>query len=681
VPADGWDRATAILLVALTAIALLTFRDYGATYDEDLQRHVGQAVLRWFASGFEDRTALGPGETGNLFLYGGLFDALAEIAVAFSPSNPFEARHLVNVVFSLAAIAGAGLLGRRLGGTRAGFLAALLLATAPAWWGHGFANSKDVPFGAPYPWILLAMLRAADALPRPGVGRVVAAGVALGAALGIRPGGLTALVPVVAGTWAVRALAAWRAAPPGHRLPFAVRAMGSFAAMVSVAWAVMLAAWPWGQVNPLSGPLAAALEAAKFSGGLFLRFAGEWHDSLHLPRSYAPTHLVLTAPESWLVAAVAGITSLATWRGARRGRAAIVDHALVAAAGFLPIAAAVVLRPTLYDGMRHLLFVLPALAALLASGLSSALARLPRCPARAVLGAFVAATALVVHDMRALHPYQYVYFNRLVAGGVAKAGVDYETDYWGASYREGAEWLARNYHAVAGRRVRVGMDAPAYLASHWIERDPQARGRFAFGDPSGDDIFLATTRWFGHRTPGEILHVVERMGAPLLYVIDVRDAPGRPLRLEAGDGAVEMDAMSGWRVRPEVGLGDRHARYVMTGPEERPVVNLVIAIEPEGRAFSPDALRSAVLHEAAGAWGMDPSGLTVMPFSGPSSSGWVVSIVLRLPGMQQELTIGAARVGRAVMHFDAEGDGGGIAVLLATLATARPREADGRRRP
>jgi hypothetical protein len=33
------------------------------------------------------------------------------------------------------------------------------------------------------------------------------------------------------------------------------------------------------------------------------------------------------------------------------------------------------------------------------------------------------------------------------------------------------------------------------------------------------DIFLASTRSDCHKTAGEVLHVVERMGVPLLYVI------------------------------------------------------------------------------------------------------------------------------------------------------------------
>ena len=43
-------------------------------------------------------------------------------------------------------------------------------------------------------------------------------------------------------------------------------------------------------------------------------------------------------------------------------------------------------------------------------------------------------------DVFQLHPYEYVYFNR-VFGGLASAQNQYETEYWGLSLRAGMEWI------------------------------------------------------------------------------------------------------------------------------------------------------------------------------------------------------------------------------------------------
>src|ERR1700739_1329506 len=45
---DGFDLATALLLGAITAIALWTFHDYAVSNDEGLQHHYGQLILEYY---------------------------------------------------------------------------------------------------------------------------------------------------------------------------------------------------------------------------------------------------------------------------------------------------------------------------------------------------------------------------------------------------------------------------------------------------------------------------------------------------------------------------------------------------------------------------------------------------------------------------------------------------------
>jgi hypothetical protein len=63
-------------------------------------------------------------------------------------------------------------------------------------------------------------------------------------------------------------------------------------------------------------------------------------------------------------------------------------------------------------------------------------------------GAFVlilSSVFITIFDMVELHPYQSVYFNRVVAGGLKTEASRFETDYWGNSYKEGVEWVIENY--------------------------------------------------------------------------------------------------------------------------------------------------------------------------------------------------------------------------------------------
>jgi len=84
------------------------------------------------------------------------------------------------------------------------------------------------------------------------------------------------------------------------------------------------------------------------------------------------------------------------------------------------------------------------LAVLTAAALDRSLrAPMPRVFRAAVAAATLAAAVVTAHDMAALHPYESVYFNRLVAGGLRGVNGRFEAD-WGNSYREGIEWVMRN---------------------------------------------------------------------------------------------------------------------------------------------------------------------------------------------------------------------------------------------
>ena len=127
-------------------------------------------------------------------------------------------------------------------------------------------------------------------------------------------------------------------------------------------------------------------------------------------------------------------------------------------------------------------------------------------------------------DMVRLHPYQYVYFNRLLAGGLASAVTRYETDYWSASYKEGIEWVCGHYSTSELREpVRVGGDMLVPFASYLAAEDasrPSSRPSPPEQDPH---VLLVSVAQRGDLDlRARLLHTVERLGAPLLYVYELR---------------------------------------------------------------------------------------------------------------------------------------------------------------
>lgn len=525
-----WRWCSWILPLLLLLVIGLTFRDYGITWDEEAQSAYGRRLLRWYASFSKDDSAL---RFGNLFYYGGLFEILAELAAKLMPEAPYETRHLVNALTGLGAVVAVNRVGARLAGPLGGFLSALFLALTPVFFGHMFNNPKDIPFAAGCSVALWAMLASWDALPRLGPSRALAVGLASGAALGVRVAGVVLFIHLATlfGAWlfAHRRLGS---AP----LPWtaAVKSLAaSFLKVVAVAWLVMLACWPWALQSPLRRPFEALTVLAHLTESAPMLFNGRYVYSGDLPWTYVPVWLGMSLPEFYPVAFLLGALTLPRlWLRGQLGRSALLrllQAAWVGTVAALPLVMTATLRPFLYDGVRHLLFIVPVLAVL--GGVSAAAffqSRRGRWP-ELVVAALIVATlsGLTAWDMARLHPYQSIYFNRLVAGGVAAASQRFETDYWGSSYKEGVEWLVRHYGHGLARKVRVASTFVPLQCTYYLRRSAEGRRRFLY--VSLDDnphVVLSITRKHIHEHfQGRILHVVERQGARLLYIIETR----RPL--------------------------------------------------------------------------------------------------------------------------------------------------------
>jgi hypothetical protein len=109
---------------------------------------------------------------------------------------------------------------------------------------------------------------------------------------------------------------------------------------------------------------------------------------------------------------------------------------------FLPIALVIVQHSTLYDGVRHLLFIYPVLVVLAAAGWTAALSR--RDPTVRRITAVLLVIGMVnvlTFDVRA-HPNESSYFNELV-GGPKGAFSKFDMDYWGNCVLQAVAWSAK----------------------------------------------------------------------------------------------------------------------------------------------------------------------------------------------------------------------------------------------
>jgi hypothetical protein len=238
-----------------------------------------------------------------------------------------------------------------------------------------------------------------------------------------------------------------------------------------------------------------------------------------LPWYYLPKTLFLTTPSLFcglfLVGAIGSVILYRTFTTRQKATILLVGWQIL----FLPLLA-IARNSTLYDGMRHFLFIVPPLAALavIASGWIYRVLR-GKTLKIAVTVLFVMCLVPIAVDMVQLHPYQYLYYNRL-SGGLASANGRYETDYWGLSVREAIGWL--NENAPTGSKIVV--TGPLFAAE--IFADPRKAFRIVHLDDFEEGVEPNPDFYLGLHRSGypalfaecSLVREVKRQGVPLTTI-------------------------------------------------------------------------------------------------------------------------------------------------------------------
>lgn len=518
-----WDLAACGLLGGLLLLVLLTFDDYGITWDETWHMRYGDAVLAWYRSGFSDTQAL---SYRDLYLYGGGFDGLGAVLRKLSPAEDYLTMHLFGACLGWLGLVGTWRLGRLIAGARVGFWSLVLLAVTSVFWGHVFNNPKDLPFAVGYVWALLAIFHLRRQLPRPPTRAWVGLGIVMGLATSVRIGGLSTLcyaVLIVALTIARRAYLArsrrtvvcdlWAMIPP-------------LAAALVTAFGIMLLAWPWAQLGPLRRPLVAVQSLTHFGHHMRkIPFRGESISSSDVPWDYLPTYFTIKLPEVVVILVLGGAVALgvATWR--RRGRA-LIEPWMLAVVILLPPLFAIVWGTPLYDGLRHFLFLVPPVCIAAALTLEAGLVWL-ELRRRWLSPVALAAMALVCIDqvriMAHLHPHEYVFFNRFV-GGLPGAEGRYSLDYYGSSHREAAHGLLAYLQRTEPqhyleREYRVSACVPAAMLEPFL---PPTFTVVREDEEADFHIGYRRRRCAKRWKEAPVVHEVKRFGTMLSLVRDRR---------------------------------------------------------------------------------------------------------------------------------------------------------------
>ena len=525
------DRAWPWIAIAIAAgLVLLIHDDFGPTWDEGIQDRYGRLCLRYFASGGADG---GHAELEDLRIYGPLVEMML-VGMRGGGEADFTLRHLG---LGLIAVLTIPALARfcRPWGAAVGACAVLILWSMPRFLGHAFNNSKDLPFLVGVCFTMAALVQLLlDA--RLGRARVLAFGLALGLTLSVRPGGAPLLALLCGcGLLLARAL---RVGSLASGLGSLRRAWLRLTGAAALAWMVMVLPWPWAHAAPLLHPIEAMTQAMRFQRSYEVLFEGQTLESHLLPWYYLPKYLLLVTPPAYLLLALLALRPIAlAWRGRSQPERALLS-ALALCWLLAPIALFTLVRPNVYDGIRHFLFLLPALSVLAAVGLIELVelvrARVPApgSAAAATLLVLLAALPAALHSAH-LHPYQGSAFNRF-AGGVSGAADRYELDYWATGLKGALEWIDGQGARAGDARLRVllgvpnpyPLDGARFHASDRLELVPITELPRLAEARAGVDYYVGPRRYGMHRMfeRAPLAHAEARDGVALVVVRDLGGA-------------------------------------------------------------------------------------------------------------------------------------------------------------
>jgi hypothetical protein len=353
----------------------------------------------------------------------------------------------------------------------------IVLALFPRFWGHGFFNPKDIPFAVLFTLVtligtkLVGIYLDASAQPSQLARKSIAYGILVGFLGGIRPIGIISLLFFgLTCILVIEKQMGWR------KIIF--RLIPYYISVVFACSLTLFILYPSAWKNPFSWLTSSFTVLSKYPWKGHVLFSGNYILSTSLPWSYIPKYILVSIPEITILISLIGIM-LAVIKYKNFSTIQKSAFLLIGFQTFTLPVVAIVNQSTLYDEIRHFLFMMPGIAVYGSAGLIW-LSRLEvkKYMRISVLSVLIISLISILMDMSRLHPYEYTYFNHL-SGGLASAQYQYESDYWGLSFKESTQWLNSNVNEQNQKVVILGpgLSALPFLRSDFQVVNAQYNGK------------------------------------------------------------------------------------------------------------------------------------------------------------------------------------------------------------
>ncbi len=484
-----------VFLAIFTILCVLTYKDFGASFDEPEVYLWGKFLytrVRGNDPAYEKDFVI-PSKGSVMAYYNSSYPALLH---QINKTESIEVNHLLNLLFSIGifvAMYEALLLAFK--NPSYAIIGPLLLFTAPRFMGDTPINPKDIPFAIVY-FVALSSIYITTHWEQKK--RILFVGLFFGLAQSWRVVGYS-LYPIIL-IYQAFALLKYRGK---EFIKQFINTLLEIVLIFIIGFFIHMITLPLLGSNPFHHFIDLMNITKQFPWKSSTLFMGQQTSAERLPLSYLPIWFGITTPI--LILFFVAITPL-LWKKINTLQVLFLIALVVNLVIFFTI------RPVIYDGVRHMIFLLPILVGI-ASVNSIYLFQIKNKYIKSiVLGALLIHLIFMSYTYIKLHPYEYTYFN-IFTNGIKGADKQFETEFWGSSTKELADWINNGNKKIDFVDKKIGVYGSVSAMEYYNNDLHLNMTVLGYEKNKEYDYISCWYRWYGcEGIKGKIVYQVKRDG-------------------------------------------------------------------------------------------------------------------------------------------------------------------------
>lgn len=521
----------------IVSIILLFFlgtlsQNYGISGDERFHSVYGKICYDFYKTMGKDSTALSFdfGDGGKVIYYGPSVDLFTEFIYDLFEINRdkymFEVKHLLDsVVLWLLIFSGSCIVVFFTQNWWWGIFSIIMFLAYPRLLADGMNNPKDAVFAGFYISSIYFIFRIIKSMPSPKWSHIIGLIFSFGLAMGNRVGGF--ILIFYFGLFMAGYVLLNKELIPQIKANFK-NIFIKFSVLLFFGYSLGVIFWPYALVSPIQHVIDALNYFTNQPYQLKTLFNGAKIFSTELPSIYIFKWLFITATEVVLLGVLLLLFKFIRIKEFK-------ENYLLFCLFFtfiFPAAYIIYKSSGLYNGIRHLAFIIPSLIVCGVLGIYYMYERIKNTKIKLVFVSFIGVLLfLPIYFSFTNHSFELVYFNKL-SGGVKAAYGKYDTDYFGVTLREAAEWLIEN--EKISKNTVIGINYPTLPVDYYFRKkiDSFSTRYFRYNerDNTNFDYYIINTALLspdiiqnGLFPPKGTIKTIDVEGVPMTAIVKKED--------------------------------------------------------------------------------------------------------------------------------------------------------------